>query len=149
MTRVVRSLCVLALCFVAPSALCACDTGAVNIEDCRRIEYARCDAAEQCGQIPDAEECRLFYRDHCLHGLPLTPDGVVPAQVQRCADTIEAAGDCALSDGEETLAGDCSDPVTARDLTARSAVCDIVLTPETHAAECAFLSPETDAGARD
>jgi len=124
-----------------------CGTDAVGIEACRRIEQARCDAAVSCGFVEDAEACRRFYRDHCLHGLGRpAPDGVT---LDRCVQAIERAADCARSDPEASV-DECADPPSSADLE----VCELVRSPE-RAPECAFLSaipaspppPSGDAGA--
>ncbi len=40
-----------------------CGTDAIGVDDCRRIELARCAAAETCGLISDLGQCQSFYRD--------------------------------------------------------------------------------------
>ena len=114
-----------------------CSTEAVGIDDCRDIEYARCEAGKPCGIVPDVEACKRFYRDHCLHGLA----GEQPpsAAVNDCVTVIEAAGQCASKDPERVL-GDCSPEVTEPQLQLLTA-CDVVSHPE-RATECAFLIPE-------
>ena len=114
------------------SAVCAftlvsatgCGTDAQGIDDCRQIEQARCAAAKNCGIISDIPACQRFYRDQCLHGLPVAPPGSV--KLQACVTTIQAAGMCATQ-GVDT-------------------VCNLVKEPE-KASECSFLMPGVDAGA--
>jgi hypothetical protein len=131
------------------SAVCAftlvsaagCGTDAQGIDDCRAIEQARCTAAKQCGLVSDVPACQRFYRDQCLHGLPVGSPGSV--KVQACVATIRAAGLCVEQTGDsETLLRNCDPPVTegARVLT----VCALVKEPE-KAEECSFLTPGEDA----
>ena len=132
------------------SAVCAftlvsatgCETDAQGIDDCREIEQARCEAAAQCGLVSDVPACQRFYRDQCLHGLPVSSPGSV--KVRECVTAIKAAGLCAEQAGDSnTLLRDCDPPVTegARVLT----TCALVKEPE-KASECSFLTPEADGG---
>ena len=131
------------------SAVCAfvlvsatgCETDAQGIDDCRQIEQARCVAAEKCGLVSDVPACQRFYRDQCLHGLPVTPPGSV--KLKECVTTIEAAGVCATqADGVATLLVDCEPPLNEPGL---QTACDLVREPE-KAVECAFLTPGVDGG---
>lgn len=112
-----------------------CGTAAVGIDDCRDIEQARCRAAATCGMISDVDACERYYRDHCLHGLPVKP----PAgdSVPSCVEVIKAAGRCAEADPDIELA-DCDPPVAAPKVGFTRA-CDVVSRPE-RTPECAFLS---------
>lgn len=116
-----------------------CGTDAVGVESCRRIELARCDAAVACGTVDDAAECRRFYHDQCLHGLPVPDPGTELAA--ECEATLQRAGACAV-EGVELPLGECSDTVTGEPTYAATA-CEIVSEPQL-AAECRFLSPSTD-----
>jgi hypothetical protein len=112
-----------ALGLVAASS--ACGTDPVGVDDCRRIEKVRCEAAPACGinlQRPphsgstdqnNVAACIRYYDDACLHGLVLKKE---PARsdVDACVNAI--------------INGDCT----------------IVDKPETHP-ECAFLVPPTPA----
>src|SRR6188768_3039491 len=110
-----------------------CATDAEGIDDCRAIEQARCEAAKECGTVSDVPAGQRFYRDQCLHGLPVTSPGSV--QVQTCVTTIRAAGTCAeQKGGDSLLRRDCAIE-GARVLTA----CGLVEAPE-KAAECSFLT---------
>src|SRR5450432_238662 len=71
-----------------------CGTDAKGVDDCRDIEEARCSADKNCGVIMNVTECQNFYRDQCLHGLPVSPPGA--AAIKACVATIHAAGVCAL-----------------------------------------------------
>ncbi len=130
-----------------------CGTDAVGIDACREVEFARCEAAVDCGLIDDAEQCKRFYRDHCLHGVKLeeAPSSVA---VDDCVETIQRAGRCARQEGPKTAPDACG-----RDELAESnarQVCDIVQEPQ-RAPDCAFLDvelepepePEPDAGPTD
>lgn len=112
-----------------------CGTSAVGVDDCRDIEEARCRAAASCGLISDVKACERYYRDHCLHGLPVKP----PAgdSVPRCVEVITAAGQCAESDPNIALT-DC-DPAVAVPRSGLRLACDVVIRPE-RTPECAFLS---------
>jgi len=134
------------------SAVCAftlvsatgCGTDAQGVDDCRDIEQARCAAAKSCGLISEADvpECQRFYRDQCLHGLPVGSPGSV--KVKECVATIRAAGLCAAQgQGADTPLGSC-DSVTLSAPGVDTA-CGIVSEPE-RAVECSFLTPNADAG---
>lgn len=74
----------------------ACNTDAVGVNECRDVEYARCEASVACGVIEEdeVEECKRFYRDHCLHGMK--GDEVPTADEHKeCLDLIEDAGKAA------------------------------------------------------
>jgi len=116
-----------------------CGTDAVGIDSCRRIESARCDAAAACGKVDDAAECRRFYHDQCLHGLPVPDPG--SAAVGACEVTLQRAEACAR-EGADLPLEECSDVVT-RAATHATTACEIVAAPEL-AAECRFLSPDTE-----
>ena len=115
-----------------------CGTDAVGVDSCRRIELSRCDAAAACGQIDDAAECRRFYHDQCLHGLPVPDPGT--EAVAECEAALQRAGACA-AEGAELSLEECSDAVTSEPTNATTA-CEIVSEPQL-AAECRFLSPST------
>jgi hypothetical protein len=110
-----------------------CGTDAHGIEDCRAIELARCEAAVPCGIITDEPRCELYYRDHCLHGLP----GTQPEQatVDLCVSAIKTLGECAKQGGTEAEVGDCQDVKTHDALT----TCEVIQFPE-KAYDCSFLS---------
>jgi hypothetical protein len=117
-----------------------CGTDAKGVDDCRDIEQARCTAAKSCGIVSDVDKCERFYRDQCLHGLPVSEPG--SAKVKACVATIRAAGVCATSGVETTLA-DCPD--VTLDAPGVQTACELVTSPE-KATECAFLAPDADAG---
>lgn len=122
-----------------------CGTNAVGIEDCRAIEQARCAAAAGCPapvRIDDVDACQRYYRDHCLHGLPLD-EAPARSVVDGCVDAIEAAGACASRDPTLTIDA-CDEPALALAPTVGSSplVCDLIDQPEQLAA-CAFLEPKT------
>ena len=93
----------------------ACATGAVDVQGCRQIETARCQAAPACPtsfnlSLPvhnddDVTACIRFYNDQCLHGLETT---VAPGSVlvNACVAAIVAAeGKVAAADRETSDAG--------------------------------------------
>lgn len=138
-------------CCALLSAVCAftlvsatgCETDAQGIDDCRDIEQARCEAAKNCGFVSDVPACQRYYRDQCLHGLPVAPPGA--AKVKECVDTIRAAGVCATQSGEaDTLLSHCDPPVTTGARGVFTA-CGLVNEPE-KATECSFLTPGADGG---
>ena len=118
-----------------------CGPEPVAVDDCRAIENARCDSAVACGFVEDAESCRRFYRDHCLHGLAAesSPGG---QDVEDCVSAIQLAGACAAEDDEQTvtecLDGDSGIAVVDSDV---DTVCDVVRHPE-GIRECEFLNPD-------
>lgn len=116
----------------------ACGTDAAGVSECREIEQARCDAASACG-FPNVAECRLFYRDHCLHGLPSSSATATDADA--CVGQLLAAGQCAAALGDATAPSAC-DPVLETDGSAAS-VCDAIRSPELLTA-CGFLRGSSD-----
>jgi hypothetical protein len=112
-----------------------CGTAAKGVQDCRDIEQARCKAATTCGIVTDENDCEIYYRDHCLHGLPVTPPQ--PAVVDDCVATITSLGTCIQSHGRSALLADC-DPDHAIADNATSA-CEVVQYPE-RAYACSFLT---------
>src|SRR5512142_368585 len=77
-----------------------CATEAAGVDSCRKIEYARCDAAAHCPSIfgaLDPAACHRFYRDHCLHGLPVPDPGL--GKVNACVRDVTLLGECAASGG--------------------------------------------------
>jgi len=110
-----------------------CGTDAHGVEDCREIETARCAAAVPCGIITDEPRCEIYYRDHCLHGLP----GAQPQQavIDLCVSAINALGVCAKLGGAEASVKDCGDVKTHDATTA----CEVIQFPE-KAYACSFLS---------
>ncbi len=117
--------------FVGALAAASCGTDAKGVSDCRSIEKARCRAAASCGVVADVARCERFYRDQCLHGLPVESPGKVA--LNGCVSAIEAAGECA-KDGPEDAS------VCAGALTPETA-CELILAPERLSA-CSFLSSE-------
>jgi hypothetical protein len=118
---------------VATAAAAGCSTDAVGVEDCRDIEYARCEAASACGDVQDLDGCKRFYRDHCLHGLALEdePGGTA---VQSCVRSLKAVAACA----PETALTEC--PGVTLSPSALLLACDVVRAPE-DIEECRFLVP--------
>jgi hypothetical protein len=120
-----------------------CGTDAKGVDDCRDIEEARCSADKNCGVIMNVTECQNYYRDQCLHGLPVNPPG--SAAIKACVATIHAAGLCAL-EGMDTAPSDCSAGNPSQSMmTSAKTTCEIVSNPE-KTQECAFLMPNMDAG---
>ncbi|MCC6527510.1 MAG: hypothetical protein IT373_32990 [Polyangiaceae bacterium] len=137
---------------VATLALCAagaglaqmlgagCSANAVDIEGCRAIEQARCEAILGCPgssieDEDDVEACKLFYRDQCLFGMATDapPDEIA---LDACLTAIAKAGAC-----KATELASCSDPPAILNTTpAGTTGCGIVAAPE-WLADCAFLSP--------
>jgi len=118
-----------------------CGTDAQGVDDCREIEQTRCVAAKTCGIVSDVAECQRYYRDQCLHGLPVPPPGSV--KLKECVDVIRAAGVCAES-GVDTALGKC-DPSLRESAPDLDTACDLVREPE-KAVQCSFLTPGADAG---
>jgi hypothetical protein len=127
----------LGVCFVWLAG--SCGTDAVGVSECREVEQARCGAAVSCGYA-DVEECRRFYRDHCLHGVAL--DKVDTVQVDQCVAQIQSAGQCAAEQPGAAPA-DCAQPIATQ---TSVKVCDVVLRPEL-ATACAFLVPAPEPAA--
>jgi len=133
--------------FVLVSAA-SCGTDAVGVDDCRKIEEARCEAAAHCEgdlQVDDVQACKRYYRDHCLHGLAVGSAPGAPA-VNRCVSAIEAAGNCAAEE-PNMPAAECARNTSALDVPADERIataCDVVSYPEL-IPECEFLSDEAAA----
>ncbi|HMA97776.1 MAG TPA: hypothetical protein VKP30_34055 [Polyangiaceae bacterium] len=134
----------LALCAASLATQVACDTNAVGVEECRSIEYARCEAAARCPDqfaVRNVEECKLFYRDQCLHGMATAVPSA--ADLRACVSAIQALSECAGKDGSATVAA-CGVPATrAKPAT----VCKLLAEPEVITG-CAFLgaSPASTGG---
>ena len=111
-----------------------CGTSAVGVDDCRDIEQARCDAARACGTVTDAGECKRFYRDHCLHGLPTAAPP--RTDVDACITTINNLTICANAYGGQDATLEQCPAVAAADSTR---VCEVVAAPE-RAYACSFLA---------
>jgi hypothetical protein len=120
-----------------------CGTDAKGVDDCRDIERARCEAAFACGQVSDLDRCRRFYRDHCLHGLAVTPPP--QHQVEACVGTIQRATACVKRHGTGVTLADCQSggegEVVTTDPIGISYACELVSTPE-RSGECSFLTPD-------
>jgi hypothetical protein len=125
----------------------SCATEATGVDSCRKIEYARCDAAAHCpsafGTI-DPAACRRFYRDHCLHGLPTQDPGL--ANVNLCVKHISDLGQCAAHESEaDASLATCSLEGLSRDPEVTTA-CGLLSQPE-KIYSCSFLNPvAADAG---
>lgn len=124
--------------------LVACATEAVGVDSCRKIEYARCDAASHCpttfGAAINPSACRLFYRDHCLHGLASADPGI--GKVGDCVRDINLLGECAA--GDETATPSSCD-LEFQSLTSDvTTACGLISQPQS-IPSCAFLDG-SDAG---
>jgi hypothetical protein len=113
-----------------------CGTAAVGIDDCRDIEQARCEAAAACHTVTDVAECKRFYRDQCLHGLPATAPS--RESVDDCVNALHDITLCVKAGGTKAELADCDPAVPAQD--ARLA-CEVVKAPE-RAYACSFLAGE-------
>jgi len=116
----------------------SCSTDAVGVEDCRKLEEARCAAAATCpslfGEV-NVSDCERFYRDQCLHGLAASSSPGKLA-VQRCVESIARAGECSEELGEDASIGDCEDLESNDD--ELETVCELVEHPEAMP-DCEFL----------
>ncbi len=134
------------------SAVCAfvlvssagCGTDAQGIDECRNIEQARCAAAKSCGLIgaADVPECQRFYRDQCLHGLPVPAPG--SNKVKAAWRRFKPPQACAEAAGADAPLSQCS-PAVSLEATGVDTACGIVKEPE-KAVECSFLTPSADGG---
>ena len=142
--RVARVLTILSIVAASPlGSAFGCGTSAVGIDDCRRIETARCNAAVYCPDVfgsIDAKACSRFYRDQCLHGLLISDSPGRPA-VTRCVDAIDKLGRCVRDNGTSASVGDCGASTLDQNV---QGVCDLVAKPEL-IPDCAFLQPPEDA----
>jgi hypothetical protein len=136
--------CLALLALTAVALHSSCSTKAVGVEECRNIEYARCRAAPHCPDqfdVVDVEECRLYYRDHCLHGMPLSSPPSA-SEVRDCVERIDTLSDCAADEGSESGILSCGVESLRPKITT---VCKLLAAPEA-IKQCAFLSPETSQG---
>ncbi len=95
-------------------AVASCGTDATGIDACRQIEQTRCEIIVGCpdslvNNEVEVEECKLFYRDQCLFGMPedISPD---PVDVEACIAALHLARAC--WDAGLTL-GQCTTPAAA------------------------------------
>ncbi len=125
-----------------------CSTDAVGIDACRSIESARCDAAPVCEGDPDSfgivtevqvENCKTFYRDHCLVGIENDKAEPDEDDVTDCVDAIAKVAKC-QTDKVETMA-DCDVEMEPKggDLSP----CGAMAEPELITA-CAFVAAEKE-----
>lgn len=130
--RNVALACTSALAAFALTVSPGCGTSARGIQDCRDIEEARCTAAVACGIVAKANDCKIYYRDHCLHGLPIAPPQ--PADLDNCVSTITTLGSCVQANGRDV-------PLAYCGVDADNAVlaCEVVQYPE-RAYACSFLT---------
>jgi hypothetical protein len=138
---------VLAAVWVSVALGTGCGPDAAGVDDCRKIENARCEAASHCGDrfsITDVDECKRFYRNQCLHGFA-TGKGPGAGQVAACVRTIQAAGACAAQNSPTATLTACGDPLASETNPELADVCAVVVTPE-KTAECAFLSGTATGG---
>jgi hypothetical protein len=139
----------LPLCVSALVVACVgCSTDAVGIDACRAIESARCDAAPACEGTPQAfglvtetqvENCKTYYRDHCLVGLENTDGEPDTDDVEACVEAVGKLAQCAR-DGVEAIA-DCD--VAIESGASPATPCAALQDPETVAA-CSFVAAEPD-----
>lgn len=126
-----------ALCASLLTLQLACDTNAVGVDECRSIEYARCEAAPHCPDqfaVSSVEECKLFYRDQCLHGLATSAPAA--AEVRACVSSIQTLSECARKGTSSAVVADCGVAVTqAKPAT----VCKLLAEPQV-IVSCAFLA---------
>ena len=117
---------------VLSAASQGCSVDQTALEGCRKIEDARCEQASPCPdvKIKDAESCKRFYRDQCLHGMAIADDPGDVA-VGKCVATIVKAGQCAKA-GSPTCDLAVAQPGTS--------ACGVLEHPEL-ATDCAFLVP--------
>ena len=145
--RTVASALLSALCSFGVVSAVSCGSDAVGIEDCRKIEEARCEAAAHCEgdiHVKDVDACKRYYRDHCLHGLAVDDDPGAPAP-KGCLKAIKTAGHCAANDPNMTFA-DCAaipgDGLHEQTRPELVHACDVIQFPE-FTFECEFLrAPE-------
>jgi hypothetical protein len=138
---------VLAAVSVSLALAAGCGPDAVGVDDCRKIENARCEAASHCGDrfsITDVDECKRFYRNQCLHGLQ-TGKSPGAGQVAACVRIIQTAGACAAQNSPTATLAACGDPLAGETNPELRDVCKVVETPEL-TAECAFLSGAATGG---
>lgn len=118
----------------------ACNTSAVGIDECRRIEYARCEAAVRCPSefdVTSVSACKRFYRDQCLHGLAVSSTPSKP-DVDDCIDVIGRLADCSKKSGENSPIVQCG-KLTSTDPDVVT-VCELMRKPQV-TPQCAFLVP--------
>lgn len=120
----------------------ACGSEPVGVEECRRIESARCTASTACADVTEAEAtyCVSFYRDQCLHGFVNKAADYSDATITACVSAIQAVEACART-GVMNMAGCSSATLVAGVDPATTLLCTIIKrTPEVLTA-CAFLTP--------
>ncbi|HSC89225.1 MAG TPA: hypothetical protein VLC09_18210 [Polyangiaceae bacterium] len=136
----------------SPLALLGCTTGAIAVNECREIEYLRCEASVACGlgdieNEDDVTACKSFYRDQCLHGIA-GPKVPTAKDQKDCVATIQAAADCAKDDPEK-LTTDCAGVDATTSLDAEGgrvvSVCDVVGRPW-DLEICDYLLPKGEGG---
>lgn len=123
-----------------------CGTDAVGIEACRQVEAARCEVAPVCVGFADApaieteqqvQNCREFYRDHCLLGLENIEADAGQGEIDSCVKAIRATADC--QDPKKSTMALCGVPL--RDgLDPEVAPCEVLQKPH-WLQSCRWLDP--------
>ena len=127
-------------------ALMSCGTGAVGVDACHTIEYARCTLAPACTPSFDVDRCMRFYRDECLLGIGNSDaGGDLNAQAAACVADLQAVAACVSGDGGCGIVPDAPCP---EDNGAPATACSILLACPEVLASCAFVAAP-DAGTAD
>ena len=111
------------LLFLTSLAVWGCKTGAIGVEACRKVEYARCEAANSCGLVGSLSECVRFAHDNCLHGFGADTDPRA-SDVDLCVAALQAAHACVADQGNVTPAR-CDNELLSENQAAK--VCDFVI----------------------
>jgi hypothetical protein len=124
--------------------LVASCTDAVGIEECRLIETARCESAQQCGFTEDESlRCSEFYHDQCLHGIENAEEPPADTEAEACVNAIKAVAGCAKR-GAQTMQ-DCPEAPLVPAAPATTPPCSVILRYAHLLTACSFVSSK-DAG---
>jgi hypothetical protein len=125
--------------FLTSLALWGCKTGAIGVEACRKVEAARCEAANSCGLVGSLTECIRFSHDNCLHGFGANADPR-PSDVDSCVEALQAANQCVIERGDVTPA-QCKNELLSDSRADK--ICNFVISPEL-TPQCLFLAPDSE-----
>jgi hypothetical protein len=134
-------------------AFLSCSTGAVGVQACQSIEFARCVQAPLCTPGFNVNQCELFYRDECLVGIEnSTPDADPSTLAPACVQALDAVAACVQMGADAGcfagyLAFDASPDAACNDFSTDASLgCNLILNCPEALTACNFLAALPDGG---
>jgi hypothetical protein len=130
---------------LAGLGLVSCGTDAVGVDECLKIERARCEAADLC-RLSERAACERYVEVQCLHGF-VKSSQPTEKQTNQCTASLGQLAECVEARGRRATTAACKLEVTE---TAADRACELVEYPYDLRA-CKFLTPpdESEEGAPD